>query len=99
MTKKKKTHDIDNDPMFDTSEKAKSNARDRNLIQFLERIERLREEKKGLADDEKDVFAEAKATGYDTKIMRYVLGLRKLDKNTLDERDALIETYRFHVGL
>lgn len=96
---KKPKHDIDDDPMFDTSDKAKSNAINRNLVQFLERIERLREEKKGIADDEKDVFSEAKASGFDTKTMRYILTLRKMDKSSRDEMDALIETYRREAGI
>lgn len=96
---KKKKYDIDGDPMFDTSAEAKSNALDRQLIQLLERIERLREEKKGIADDEKDVFMEGKALGYDSKIMRAMLNLRKMDPDARAELDALIETYRRATGL
>jgi uncharacterized protein (UPF0335 family) len=99
MAKTKKVYDIETDPMFDTSEKAKSNALDRQLIQLLERIERLREEKKGIADDEKDVFAEGKALGYDAKLMRAMLTLRKMDPDARAELDALIETYRRATGL
>lgn len=96
---KKKTHDIDDDPMFDTSEKARSNAVNRELVLLLERIERLREEKKSIADDEKDVFTEAKSRGFDTKTMRYILTLRKMDKSAREEMDALIETYRRECGI
>lgn len=100
MAKKpKKRYDIDNDPMFDNSEKAINNALDRQLIQLLERIERLREEKKGIADDEKDVFSEGKALGYDTKMMRAMLTLRKMNPNDRAELDALMETYRRATGL
>jgi len=100
MAKKpKKTYDIDNDPTFDTSEAAKSNALDRQLIQLLERIERLREEKKGIADDEKDVFSEGKALGYDAKLMRAMLTLRKMKPDDRAELDALMETYRRATGL
>lgn len=100
MAKKpKKTYNIDNDPMFDTSEQAINNALDRQLIQLLERIERLREEKKGIADDEKDVFAEGKALGYDTKLMRAMLTLRKMNPDARAELDALMETYRRATGL
>jgi uncharacterized protein (UPF0335 family) len=91
MAKTKKVYDIETDPMFDTSEKAKSNALDRQLIQLLERIERLR--------DEKDVFAEGKALGYDAKLMRAMLTLRKMDPDARAELDALIETYRRATGL
>lgn len=66
---------------------------------LIERIERLEEEKKGVADDIKDVYAEAKATGFDTKTMRKVVSLRKMEKHARDEADALLETYRNALGL
>jgi uncharacterized protein (UPF0335 family) len=66
---------------------------------FIERIERLEEEKKGIADDIKDVYAEAKANGYDTKTMRRVVVLRKLETHTRQEMDALLDTYRIALGL
>ena len=66
---------------------------------FLERIERLEEEKKGIADDVKDVYAEAKSNGYDTKTMRKIVALRRMEKHARDEMDALLETYRNALGL
>jgi uncharacterized protein (UPF0335 family) len=66
---------------------------------FIERIERLEEDKKAVSDDIKDVYSEAKANGYDTKIMRQVVRLRKMEKNARDEADALLETYRNALGL
>ena len=66
---------------------------------FIERIERLEEEKKGIADDVKDVYAEAKANGYDTKTMRKIVSLRRMEKHARDEADALLETYRNALGL
>lgn len=96
---KKPKHDIDNDPMFDVSESAMSNAIDRRLIQFFERIERLEEEKKGIADDIKDVYLEAKGTGYDAKIMRAIYKLRKMDSSARAEVEALLEIYKRAVGL
>ena len=66
---------------------------------FIERIERLEEEKKGIADDVKDVYLEAKANGYDTKTMRAIVRLRRLEKNARQEADALMETYRTALGL
>jgi len=66
---------------------------------FIERIERLEEEKKGIADDVKDVYAEAKANGYDTKTMRAIVRLRKMEKHARDEADALLDTYRNALGL
>ena len=66
---------------------------------FIERIERLEEEKKGIADDVKDVYAEAKANGYDTKTMRAIVRLRRMEKNARQEADALLETYRAALGI
>ena len=90
---------IDDDADLDMSPAARNNAINRNLVAYLERIERLLDEKKGIADDVKDVFAEAKSTGFDTKMMRRVLVLRKMDLNALAEMDMLEETYRREVGL
>jgi uncharacterized protein (UPF0335 family) len=66
---------------------------------FIERIERLEEEKKGIADDIRDVYSEAKGQGYDTKIMRAIVRLRRMEKNDRDEMDALLDTYRVALGL
>jgi uncharacterized protein (UPF0335 family) len=66
---------------------------------FIERIERLEEEKKGIADDIKDVYGEAKSTGFDVKTMRTIVRLRKMEKHHRDEADALLETYRNALGL
>ena len=66
---------------------------------FIERIERLEEEKKGISDDVRDVYAEAKANGYDTKTMRAIVRLRKMETHARQEADALLETYRQALGL
>ncbi len=66
---------------------------------FIERIERLEEEKKGIADDVRDVYAEAKATGYDAKTMRGIVRLRKMETHARQEADALMDTYRQALGL
>ena len=66
---------------------------------FIERIERLEEEKKGIADDIKDVYAESKGQGYDTKTMRAIIKLRKLEKDARDEQEALLDTYKAALGL
>src|SRR5689334_12400839 len=66
---------------------------------FIERIERLEEEKKGIADDIRDVYAEAKANGYDTKTMRAIVRLRRMETHARQEADALLETYRSALGL
>jgi len=63
------------------------------LRSFIERIERLEEEKKGIADDIKDVYAEAKAAGFEPKIMRQVIKLRKMDRSDRQEQEALLDTY------
>lgn len=69
------------------------------LRQFIERIERLEEEKRGFMDDIKDVYAEAKSTGFDVKTMKAIVRLRKMEKHHRDEADALMETYRNALGL
>lgn len=66
---------------------------------LIERIERLEEEKKGIADDIKDVYAEAKAVGYDPKTMRQVVRLRKMDTADRREQDDLLETYKAALGM
>ena len=65
---------------------------------FIERIERLEEEKKAIADDVRDVYAEAKANGYDPRIMRMVVRLRTMESHTRQEQDAILETYRAAIG-
>ena len=69
------------------------------LKAFVERVERLEEEKKATADDIRDVYAEAKANGYDTKALRSVVKLRKLDVNERKEQEAILETYLHALGM
>ena len=78
---------------------ARDSAADNRLRLLLERIERLDEERKGLADDIRDVFSEAKATGYDAKIMKQILRLRKMDPDKRREEELLLDTYKCAVGL
>jgi uncharacterized protein (UPF0335 family) len=66
---------------------------------LIERIERLEEEKKAIADDVKDVYGEAKARGYDTKTMRAIVRLRRMEAHVRQEADALLETYKAALGL
>ena len=66
---------------------------------LIERIERLEEEKKAIGDDVRDVYAEAKARGYDPRTMRAIVRLRKLETHQRQEMDALLETYRAALGL
>ena len=69
------------------------------LQQFIERIERLEEEKRALMADIKDVYAEAKATGFEPKIMRQIVRMRGMDRELLNEQDELLTTYRTALGL
>ena len=64
------------------------------LRKFIERIERLDAEKKDLAEQQKEVMAEAKGRGYDTKVMRKLITLRKRDQNDIAEEEAVLEIYR-----
>lgn len=69
------------------------------LRSYIERIERLEEEKKAIADDIKEVFAEAKGNGFDTKTMRQILKIRKMDASELEEQDYLLDTYKRALGM
>ncbi len=66
---------------------------------FIERIERLEEEKKGISDDIKDVYLEAKASGYDAKIMREIVKLRKMQPHDRQEMEAILQTYLSALGM
>ncbi len=72
---------------------------DDRLRLLIERVERLNEEAKGIADDKRDVFAEAKAVGYDTKIMREIIKLRKMKPDDRHEMESLLDTYKAALGL
>jgi uncharacterized protein (UPF0335 family) len=80
------------DPMSD-------NVSAEQLRLLIERIERLEEEKKGIADDIKDVYGEAKSTGFDVKTMRTIIRLRKMEKHHRDEAEMLLETYKQALGI
>ena len=66
---------------------------------FIERIERLEEEKKGLADDVRGVYSEAKSMGYDGKVMRDIVKLRRMETNDRQEWEAVLDTYKAALGL
>ena len=72
---------------------------DEKLKVFIERIERLSEEKNNINFDIKGVFSETKSMGYDTKIMRKILALRKMDVDERIEQEALLNTYRNALGI
>ncbi|HEY4943078.1 MAG TPA: DUF2312 domain-containing protein [Rhizomicrobium sp.] len=73
---------------------AKSGFAKEHLRSYIERIERLEEEKKALADDIKEVYSEAKGTGFDTKVMRQVIRLRKMESADRQEQEAMLELYK-----
>ena len=69
------------------------------LRAFIERIERLEEEKRTVADDIKEVFAEAKGTGFDTKAMRSIIRLRKKDQAERQEEETILDLYKAALGM
>jgi uncharacterized protein (UPF0335 family) len=70
-----------------------------HLKQFVERLERLEEEKKNISEDIKEVFAEAKGQGFDVKIIRQILKIRKIEANDLEEQEYLLDTYKRALGM
>jgi uncharacterized protein (UPF0335 family) len=70
-----------------------------HLRQFIERIERLESEKKDLMQDVKEVFAEAKGSGFDAKIMKEIIKLRKKDQADIEEEEYLLDTYKRALGM
>ena len=80
------------------SDGVQSVARDQ-LRSIVERVERLEEEKKSIADDIKDIYAEAKANGFDTKALRKIVAIRKQDQNERLEQEAVLDTYMAALGM
>jgi uncharacterized protein (UPF0335 family) len=78
---------------------SRANVSAEQLRLFIERIETLEEEKRGIADDIKGVYAEAKSNGYDVKTMRTIVRLRRMDTNARAEMEALLETYKSALGI
>lgn len=70
-----------------------------HLRVFIERIERLEEEKRAIGDDITDVYAEAKGTGFDPKVMRKLISLRRLDKTKRDEEEEILDLYMSALGM
>ena len=87
--------------MEDEESKAEANYRVTagELRQFIERFERLEAEKKDIADQQKEVMAEAKGRGYDTKVMRKVIALRKREPDDIAEEEAVLEMYKEALGM
>jgi uncharacterized protein (UPF0335 family) len=69
------------------------------LRSFVERIERLEEEKKNLSEDLKDVYSEAKGNGFDVKILRKIIAMRKMEDHERQEQEALIDLYASSLGM
>ena len=69
------------------------------LKSFIERIERLEEEKRGLSGDIKEVYAEARGSGFEPKIMRQIIKLRRMDKADVDEEESLLDLYKRALGM
>ena len=69
------------------------------LRSFIERIERLEEERRTLGADIKEVYAEAKGNGFDSKIMRQIIRIRRMDKDDLDEQETLLDLYKRALGM
>ena len=78
---------------------AKPNFAKDQIKSLVERVERLEEEKAALSNDLKEVYAEAKGQGFDTKIMRQVVRLRKMESHEREERDALLDLYMSALGM
>lgn len=87
------------DDTFAVSQEQLEAAADDRLRLLIERIERMEEEKKGISDDIRDVYMEAKAVGYDPKIMRKIVALRKMKPDDRSEQDMLLETYKTSLGM
>ncbi len=81
------------------SENVETKPKDNKLKSFIERIERLEEEKNNILVDIKEVYSEAKSSGYDPKIMRKILIIRKMDIDERLEQEALLDTYRNALGI
>jgi uncharacterized protein (UPF0335 family) len=76
-----------------------TNSTEDRLRLLIERVERLEEEKKGISDDIRDVYNEAKAVGYDVKVMKVIVKLRKMQPDDRREMDMIVDTYKNALGL
>ncbi|PHQ93751.1 MAG: hypothetical protein COB40_13605 [Marinosulfonomonas sp.] len=84
-----------NDTVVDSSYRVTAD----ELRQFIERFERLEAEKKDIADQQKEVMAEAKGRGYDTKVLRKLVAMRRRDREDLAEEEAVLELYKQALGM
>lgn len=91
--------EFDDEPGIGHNSDKGAETSDDRLRLLIERVERLEEEKKGVGDDIKDVYLEAKAVGYDVKIMRQVVKLRKMQADARKEQEAILELYLCALGM
>ncbi len=87
------------EPLRQDAQSASTSFSAGQLKSVIERVERLEEEKAALAADIRDIFAEAKANGFDPKVLRQVLKIRKMDKAERDEQEAVLDTYLHALGM
>lgn len=85
--------------MSEIGHNSTAEATDNRLRLLVERVERLEEEKKGIADDIRDVYAEAKAVGYDAKLLRQIVRLRKMRPDDRREMEMVLDTYKCALGM
>lgn len=85
--------------MIETEKTDGYNVTAEELRQFVERFERLEAEKQDIADQQKEVMAEAKGRGYDTRVLRKIIALRKRDKDDLAEEEAILDLYKEALGM
>ncbi|WP_159977829.1 MULTISPECIES: DUF2312 domain-containing protein [unclassified Novosphingobium] len=78
---------------------SETNSTEDRLRLLIERVERLEEEKKGISDDIRDVYSEAKAVGYDTKVMKVIVKLRRMQPDDRREMDMIVDTYKNALGI
>lgn len=69
------------------------------LLQFVERIERVENDITSLKDDEKEIYSEAKSAGYDVKALRQIIKIRKVDPDKLEQEEAIVENYKNALGM
>jgi uncharacterized protein (UPF0335 family) len=85
--------------MSEIGHNSANNAAAERLRSIVERVERLEEEKRALGSDVKDVFSEAKSAGFDPKVLRQLIRIRKLDPAELEEQENILDTYRRALGM
>lgn len=97
--KRRKSPPMKPDPTFDAAADNAYRVTAEELRQFVERAEQLASEKKDIAEQEKELFAEAKGRGYDTKVMRKLIALRKRKPDEIAEEEAVLEMYKAALGM